>query len=103
MSHPPLPSGIGKKGTITDINGNKQYFSIVDEITQMQSTNPEKVVYLQQIRFEHDNRIELRLGYYIIGKKPNRAGKWVWGQYATMLPVEDFRTIISKATEKGWI
>ncbi|MBE7550834.1 MAG: hypothetical protein HS126_07130 [Anaerolineales bacterium] len=103
MSLPSLPSGIGKRGTITDINGNKRRFSIIDEIIQVQSTNPEKAVYLQQIQFEQDKRIELRLGYYIIGKKSGRAGKWVWGQYATMLPVEDFRKIISKAIEKGWI
>jgi hypothetical protein len=44
MSLPSLSSGIGKRGTITDINGNKRRFSIIDEIIQVQSTNSEKAV-----------------------------------------------------------
>jgi len=103
MSFPPIPSKIGKKGALIDIDGNKQHFIILDEVTHVQSTYPGKVICLQRLRFESDCHIELRLAYYIIGKKPKMAGKWVWGQYATMMPVEDFQTIISKATEKGWI
>jgi hypothetical protein len=98
-----MPSGIGKKRTITDINGNKQHFVILDEVTQVQSTYPGKVIYLQRIQFESDGRIELRLAYYIIGKKPKMADKWVWGQYATMMPAKDFQTIVAQATKKGWI
>jgi hypothetical protein len=96
-----LPSNIGKRKTITDITGEKQYFTVLDEVTQVQSTAPDKVIYLQQLQFE-DRHIELRLAYYIIGKKPKMAGKWVWGQYATMIPVKDFQAIINKANEKGW-
>jgi len=103
MSFPPIPSKIGKKGALIDIDGNKQHFIILDEVTHVQSTYPRKVICLQRLRFESDCHTELRLAYYIIGKKPKMAGKWVWGQYATMMPVEDFQTIISKATEKGWI
>jgi len=98
MSYPTLPSNIGKRKTITD----GQSFTVLDEVTQIQSTAPNKVIYLQKLQFK-DGQIELRLAYYIIGKKPKMAGKWVWGQYATMIPVKDFRAILRKASEKGWI
>jgi len=102
MSYPPLPSKIGKRGSNND-DGNKQYFTVLDEVTQVQSTYPGKVIFLQRIQFENDSRIELRLGYYIMGKKPSNAGKWVWGQYAPMMPAKDFQAIVRKAIEKGWI
>jgi hypothetical protein len=98
---PPLPSNIGKKRTIVDITGVKQYFTVLDEVIQAQSTAPNKVIYLQKLQFE-DGHIELRLAYYILGEKPKMAGKWVWGQYATMIPAKDFQTIINKASKNGW-
>lgn len=102
MSNPPLPTNIGKKRTMT-VDGEKRHFTVLDEITQVHSTKPDIVIYLQRIQFEDDGRNELRLAYYIIGKKPRMAGKWAFGQYATMMPIEDFQTIIQRATEKGWI
>ena len=103
MSNPHLPSNIGKKRTIKDINGTEQRFTVLDEVTQVQLTYPDKVIYLQRIQFENDGRIELRLAYYIIGKQSKMAGKWVWGQFATMMPAKDFQLIIHKAMKKGWI
>ena len=103
MAQPPIPSNTEKRRSITDIDGKKQYFTVLGEVTQVQSDYPDKVIYLQRIQFEKDGRIELRLAYYIIGKKPRMAGKWVWGQYATMMPVEDFQAIIEKARRKGWL
>jgi hypothetical protein len=47
--------------------------------------------------------VEVRLGYYIIGKLPKMHGKWVWGQFATFLPLGDFRKLIGLAEKKGWI
>jgi hypothetical protein len=44
-------------------------------------------------KFE-DKRIEVRLGYYIIGKKPKMRGRWVWDQFAALLPLRDFRALI---------
>jgi len=43
MSFPPIPSKIGKKGALIDIDGNKQHFIILDEVTHVQSTYPGKV------------------------------------------------------------
>lgn len=61
-----------------------------------------KVIYLQRIEFDN-GRIEARLAYYIIGKKPHMRGKWVWGQYATFLEVPDLKAIVRQAKKKGWI
>lgn len=100
---PPLPRNIGKKfGPFKDINGHPRSYVVEDEIVRIQSDYPEKAIYLQKLRFENEDRTELRLSYYIIAKKPRMAGKWAWGQFATMLPIEDFRVIVREAKKKGW-
>ena len=58
---------------------------------------------MQRIEFQEDGRIQLRLGYYIIGKKPKVLGRWVWGQYAALLPLGDFGRLVQQAEKKGWI
>jgi hypothetical protein len=103
MELPPLPDNIGKTRKLHDINGKVYHIKILDEIRFLQSNLQQKAIYLQKIGFVEDDRIEFRLGYYIIGKKPRSAGKWVWGQFATMLPVEDFINIVQQARDKGWI
>jgi len=103
MSNPPLPSTIGKKGCIKDINGNRFYFVVLDEVKHV-SNDPNKVLYLQRIRFERNGEIVLRLGYYIIGQKPKMKGKWTWGsQHAPMMFTVDFKAIINQATKEGLI
>lgn len=96
---PDLPNNIGKRRRAKDPSGSFFNFTILDEIRIFQSTHPQKAIYLQRIRFD-DERIEFRLGYYVIGKKPKMAGKWVWGQFATMLPAEDFMRLVQQAQEK---
>lgn len=100
---PPLPDNQGKKTSWTDIHGRKRPILIVDEIKRLQSNAPHKAIYLQKIKFEDENRVEFRLMYYIIGKKPKMKGKWVFGQFATLIPVKDFKAIIRAAKRKGWI
>jgi len=100
---PPLPSNIGKKRRVIDINGVIKQFTVLDEVSFSQSTNRKKAIYLQRIQFAEGGRIELRLGYYIIGKKPKVLGKWVWGQFATLLPIEGFCKVYKLARQKGWI
>lgn len=100
---PPAPNNIGKHRSAKRPDGRRFYFTIADEIHIAQSRAPHKLIYLQRIRFEADGRDELRLGYYIIGKKKRMRGRWVWGQYATMLPLEDFVQIIKRAKQKGWL
>lgn len=102
MSYPKLPSNIGKKGKLVLPPNNQRIgFTIIDEITKTQSDLSSKVIVLQKVRFD-DARLELRLGYYIIGKKPKMLGRWVWGQYATLLPIRDFAALVRKAQKRGW-
>src|SRR5438270_9680813 len=95
--YPPLPSRIGKRGTGRMPLGEIFHWKVLDEVRCFQTNLPSKVLCLERILFEEENRIEVRLGYYIIGKKPRMKGKWVWGQYAAMLPVEDFQSLIQQA------
>lgn len=102
MRYPSPQSRIGKKGTLViPPSGERMRFEVVDEIRRFQSGLSSKTIALEKIQFE-DGRIELRLGYYIIGKKPKMLGRWVWGQYATLLPVEDFAAVVGEARRRGW-
>jgi len=98
--YPPLLPNIGKKARLKNIDGKYEYWTIVDEIQESQ--NEEKVICLQLLEFEN-KRKELRLGYYIIGKKPRMRGRWVWGQFCTMIPQKIFRMVINKAIKRGWV
>jgi hypothetical protein len=103
MSYPPAPSNVGERRAAKTPTGKPFYFAIKDEIHIPQSGKPDKLIYLQRLEFESDGRVELRLGYYVIGKKPAMRGRWVWGQYTTMIPAADFKNIIRRAERKGWL
>lgn len=103
MRLPEWPITKGKQGQSKMPDGSVRRFTVEGEIRRAQSTEPEtKVLYLQRLRFD-DGHDELRLGYYIIGKKPRMAGRWVWGQFAPIMPVEDFKAIVTEAQQRGWI
>jgi len=67
-----------------------------------QSTDKNKVIILDEI-WLHKKRKELRLRYHIIGKKPRMRGRWVFGQYATLIPHRDFLKLINLANKNGMI
>jgi len=102
MSYPPPPSNIGKHGKSKTPDGKSFSHEIVDEIHIFQKRSKTKLIYPQRIKLSN-GREELRLGYYIIGKKPAMRGRWVWGQYATFLPVQDFNKIIRMAKKRRWL
>jgi len=101
--YPPFPDNKGKRKSLINISGKRRYFTILGEIKRAQSNAPHKVIYLQRMLWEDNNEIQLRLAYYIIGKKPKMRGKWVFGQFATIMTVKDFRFIFRTAKRKGWI
>lgn len=95
-------SRIGQSVTLKMPPDGTEWLGIVkDEVYQKQSDNPDKELRLQLIEFS-GGRIEVRCGYYIKGKKVGRLGKWVWGQFALMAPLEDFRNLVRAAEAKGW-
>jgi hypothetical protein len=91
---------INKKGKITTINGNKLRFEVKKYITLPQSIYLEKNIHktfvLEELEFENGDR-EIRVGYYIIGKKGRAKGKWVWGQFCPFFPKKDLIRLIEKA------
>jgi len=95
------PDNIGKRGKFISPEKHVSYIKIIDEIRRQQSNYSPKVIYLQRVQLE-DNRIELRLCYYVIGKVGRAKGKWVFGQFATLLPKEDFQVIIDEAKARAW-
>lgn len=102
MTPPHIPSKIGKRGkTVMPLDGEVLQYTIVDEVREFQDSSKTKVIVLQLVQFD-DRRTEVRLGYYIIGKKPKMRGRWVWGQYAAFMPTHIFQSLVRQATERGW-
>jgi hypothetical protein len=98
---PPWPTP--KAGKIRDpVTRKESRFRILDEIVFPQTGFARKLICLQRVQFEEDARIEVRLGYYIIGKKAAMRGRWVWGQYATFLPAADFHRLIREVIKRKW-
>lgn len=91
---------IRDSGSLIDIDGKRSNFKIGKYVTLRQSNYPGKIFVLQEILFE-DGKKELRLGYYIIGKKPRSKDKWVWGQFCPLFPKQDLVKLIKKAKKKG--
>jgi hypothetical protein len=99
---PDRPNNINKQGLLRLPDGTSEHYTIVDEICIPQTGLESKLIYLQRIQFD-GGKSELRLCYYIIGKLPKMKGKWVFGQYATFLPAQDFKAITDEARRRGWI
>ena len=94
MSLPKLK--IKNSGQMTDISGKKLKFKVIDNVTLRQTNYPKKIFILQKLLFENGKK-EIRIGYYIIGKKPRMKNKWVWGQFCPLFPKKDLVTLIRKA------
>ena len=74
---------------------NHERYPILQTIWLQQSNYKKKIILLDEINLENDK--ELRLRYYIIGKEKSVRGKWVFGQFATILPRQDFHKLIKLA------
>ena len=104
MKLPPLRERRGQTAVTHDpVTNEETRLVIEDEIHRTQTGCPEKDIVLQRLRYEGSAVIEYRLGYNIIGKRPQRKGKWVWGQYATFLPGCDLQAIVDEAKRRNWI
>ena len=98
---PPIPTNIGKKRKIISIFGKPVHLTIEDEISRIQSTADHKVITFQKVRFE-DGRVEFRFGYYMIGVKEGARGRWVWGQFALLIPPADLKALLKEANKRKW-
>ena len=61
----------------------------------------EKVIGKTAYNLISNAEIEYRIGYYIIGKIGNKNGRWTWGQYCPIIPLQDFQKLISLAKRRG--
>ena len=101
MVIPKLPKR-RKTGILKDIKNKRRNYKIIKEIRLRQSTYPEKIFVLQELLFKNGKK-EIRIGYYIIGKKGKMKGKWVWGQYCPLFPRKDLEKLIKLAKKEGFI
>ena len=99
---PPLPNNIGRTRVIPAIDGTTRHFQIEDEIIHPQSNYNRKIIVFQKMHLMEEDRVEFRLGYYMIGLKPRAKGRWVWGQFCLLLPEEDLVVILNEARRRGW-
>ena len=99
-SKPPAPCHIGHTRTIKSITGESRAMTIVDEVVVPQG--PSKLIYLQKIKWVDRRGYEYRLTYYMIGVKPARKGKWVFGQYSVMIPAATLAKVLRLARDRGW-
>jgi hypothetical protein len=98
---PKRPNNIGKVRNIKSINGEPLQYVVEDEIAIKQGSG--KLIYLQKIKHTKPvTKVEYRFCYYMIGVKEGAKGRWVFGQYALMIPTPALKKLVSSAREKGW-
>jgi len=81
---------------------NNKNRPILRSLWIQQSTKKDKVIVLDEIKLGQ-NRKELRLRYHIIGDKPRMKGRWTFGQFATLIPHNDFRKLLSLSKKYNMI
>ena len=75
----------------------KLHFKVKRLAWCQQSNAPNKVIILEEIEWESDKRLELRMGYFTTSK----AGHWWWGQFALMIPRKDLEELLRFGAQKG--
>ena len=105
------------KTVIRDISNKGKHSFICDRFIHLQQSNsPEKYfIFERLVRAEiigttsaenlKTGDIEYRISYYIISRKENSQTpeKWIFGQFAPMIPAQDFEKLIQKARDEGVI
>ena len=102
---PPPPNSVGRRRRLKAIDGTVRYFTVVDEIVRQQQIRERqsgKLIYLQKLRFADDGSEQYRFCYYMLGVKPRMRGRWVFGQYALLIPSNDLRYLLDEARRRGW-
>lgn len=99
------PNNIGRRRSIQTIDGKIAYFTVVDEIVRKQQIierDSGKLIYLQKIQFEDRRGIQYRFCYYMLGLRSGARGRWVFGQYALMIPAKNLEVLIREARKRRW-
>jgi hypothetical protein len=100
---PPPPTRVGKRGSARFPTTGRRAFTITGEIRRRAPNDPTKLLVLDRLCWDHTGATELRIACYIVGKKGRARGRWVWGQYATMVRAVDLGALMCAAVRRGWI
>jgi len=96
------PDNKGKIRKLVSIDGNRSTFFVEDEIVRPQGPKPHrKLIYLQRLKHS-DRELEYRFAYYMRGVKGRTKDRWVFGQYALMIPAKDLSWLLNEARKKNW-
>jgi len=63
----------------------------------------EKVKYTGKLAYGETwkrGELEYRIGYFIVGRNGRTKGKWVWGQFCSLIPADDLSKLLEKARAK---
>jgi hypothetical protein len=74
-------------------------YSVSKVVWGQQSNAPDKVILIEELLWKN-GRKELRFCYRT---QDHKKGRWWWGQFALMVPIEDFKELLQLAKENGLI
>jgi hypothetical protein len=89
-------------GPHLDINGNQHHWEIAKCALKPQSDYPEKIFSIQLMKESSSGKKEVRIGYYIVGKKDKYKNKWAWGQFCPFIPQKDLKEICELLKEENF-
>jgi hypothetical protein len=93
-----LPYNVGKAVVVERDDGAKHYFMVVDEIVRRKTDAPNTALCFQRLQHKKENTVLFRFCYYF-----SDGQEWVFVKDTSYVPAEDFRAIVRKAIQKGWI
>ena len=77
---------------------------IENTIAFKQENYPWKILVLDEIYFEEKDKYEYRFAYWVVSDKKLKEDKIriMYGQFAMLIPPEDFKKLMEKANEINW-
>ena len=89
------PNGEILKGKIVDEVGVDGQIIYGNKVTKLYKN------LVQLIKWE-DGREDFRFCYYYINFSSEKP-RWIWGQYSLSISIKDFKELLDKMKEKGWM
>ena len=85
---------------------NRRYngHPIKNTIAFKQKNYPWKILVVDEIYFEEEDKYEYRFAYWVVSDKKLKKDKItiMYGQFAMLIPPEDFKKLMEKAEEINW-
>lgn len=97
---PELKSHIGASVEFKNTNLGDAHGVVIDEVCV--EDHPGKIVKAQLIEFERGRR-EVRVAYWIEGKKESVRGKWVFGQFSSTMTLKTWSRLLYEVSKRDWL